>query len=354
MNRLKNLSLVGISIVLLGIACTKNDSATTTSFLGNWVKRSAFDGNGRSGAVSFVIADVGYIATGYDGTTRYNDLWSFNPSNQTWSQKAFMPTAAPKRNLASAFSIGNKAYIVGGACDANLGFNGRLKDNWEYDVPTNSWTQKADLLDPNATVGSSARYSAVGFSISGKGYISTGYSGTHLKDIIEYNPTSDSWVFLPSMPSSDKRQGASVLVYNNKAYIFGGISNGTVVNDMWSFDPSNSTSPWTQMRNITNTSTESFDDNYNTITRSNGVAFVIGTKGFYTTGLNIGYNSTTWEYDFATDVWTQKTNYERAARADAIGFSANGRGFVALGSSSTLYFDNMDEFKPADEFNSND
>ena len=41
-------------------------------------------------------------------------------------------------------------------------------DFWEYDPSTNTWTQKADF-------GGTARNWAVGFSIGNKGYIGTGY-----------------------------------------------------------------------------------------------------------------------------------------------------------------------------------
>ncbi|MCX6209036.1 MAG: galactose oxidase, partial [Bacteroidetes bacterium] len=175
MKHLKNLVLVATSVVLIGVACTK-DTTTTTTTVGNWVKRSAFDGNGRAGAACFVINDIAYVGTGYDGTNRYNDLWAFNATSQSWTQKAYMPTAAGKRNSAAAFAIGSKGYVVGGACDANLGYNGKLNDTWEYDATANLWTAtpKASLPDPNATIGSGARYGAVGFAIGGKGYVGTG------------------------------------------------------------------------------------------------------------------------------------------------------------------------------------
>jgi hypothetical protein len=48
-----------------------------------------------------------------------------------------------------------------------------MKDFWEYDPATNTWTQKADF-------GGTARYSAVGFSIADKGYLGTGTDGFHL------------------------------------------------------------------------------------------------------------------------------------------------------------------------------
>ncbi|MFX8000692.1 hypothetical protein ABTK84_19500, partial [Acinetobacter baumannii] len=89
--------------------------------------------------------------------------------------------------------------------------------------------------------------------------------------------------------------GAAVMVYGNKAYIVSGTNNGVAVNEMWVFDPTGATGgSWTQKRNITNTSTDSYDDAYTTITRSNAVAFVIGDYGYLTTGINGSYVNNTW------------------------------------------------------------
>jgi hypothetical protein len=57
-----------------------------------------------------------------------------------------------------------------------------MKDFFEYDPSTNAWTQKADF-------GGTGRYYAIGFSISGKGYLGTGYtSGGFVKDFWEFTP----------------------------------------------------------------------------------------------------------------------------------------------------------------------
>ncbi|HEY8659658.1 MAG TPA: DUF4907 domain-containing protein [Hanamia sp.] len=63
-----------------------------------------------------------------------------------------------------------------------------------------------------------------------------------------------------------------------------------------------------------------------------------------TTGENGALLSSTWEYDFATDLWTSKTAFEGAARTGALGFSANGGEFVTTGRSSTYPFDDLRQF----------
>jgi len=180
-----------------------------------------------------------------------------------------------------------------------------------------------------------------------------------MKDIWQYNPTTNTWN--GTIPGAGtKRSQAIVFVNNNKAYVFTGINNGltSTVNDGWMFDPSNLSSPWTQLRNITNTSSDNYDDDYTDIVRNNAVAFVINNngvaKGYLTCGQNGGYTKKTWEYDFVEDKWTRKTTYERTERGGAVGFAVKGRGFVALGSNSSYYLDDLDEFLPAATYDVND
>lgn len=348
MKHLKQLSIVALSLVLIISACTPTEvNPTETTLKGNWIKKSDFDGNGRQGAVSFVIGDTAYIGTGYDGDRRYSDFWRYDATTDSWRQRAAFPGVS--RNSGVGYAVGTKGYIA-------TGFDGtrRLQDNWEYDPATNVWMRKADLPDGlNNPVGTGARYGAVAFGIGTKGYVLGGFNGSHQKDLWEYNPAADAWNQLVSMGGS-KRQGAVAFVYNNKAYVASGVNNGTPVNDFWVFDPTNATAPWTQKRNISNTSTETYDDAYTSIIRSNGVSFVIGDKAYLTTGENGTFLKTTWEYNFATDVWTRLSDFERSERSGGVGFAVKGKGIVAFGRNSTFYWDNVEEFKPTDDANAND
>lgn len=340
LKNMHKLAVIAFGFVVLGTGCKGTDTTTTSeTLMGNWKTLSSFDGNGRQGAVSFVIGDSAYAATGFDGTNRYTDLWVYNDVTETWRSKKQFPGVA--RNNAMAFSIGTKAYIVGGFDGLN-----RLQDCWEYDQPTDSWTRKADLPDLTPSIpGSGARYSGVAFTIGNKGYICGGYNGSHQKDLWSYSPTTNSWTQEISM-GGQKRQGASVLVYQNKAYVFGGTNNGVAVNDMYVFDPSNTTTPWKALNNISNTNSDTFDDLYTDIVRSNATSFVVGTKGYITNGENGSFVKSTWEYDFATDRWTRKNAFEKQERSGGIGFTVKGKGIVALGKNSTFYWDDVYRFFP--------
>lgn len=331
--------LMGITAITL-TSCKKSTTSTTTE--GNWILKSSFEGVARSEAVSFTIGSKGYIVAGYDGTKRLNDLWQYDADYDFWQQKAAFPGIA--RNAATGFAIDTKGY-VGTGYD---GYN-KLNDFYEYNSATDEWTRRADF-------GGSARYSAVAFSINGKGYISTGFDGNYLKDIWEFDPAdgaNGSWKQRVSM-SGEKRMGAVAFVYNKKAYVCTGTYSGGTTNDLNVFDPSQPEGQaWTALRKISNVSDDSYDDNYN-IVRSKAVAFIMNDKAYVCTGQNGGVYKDTWEYDFATDTWIQKTPFEGAARYGACAFSINNRGFVLLGQSSTSgtgYLEDIREFFPAQEYN---
>ncbi len=341
MYKIKN--VVGILVCIVGLfalvsSCSK--SSNTSTLLGNWVTRSEFEGVARSEAVAFVINNEAYIGTGYDGTNRLNDIWQYDPTQNFWIQKADFPGAA--RSSAVAFAVNNKGYITTGYDGAN-----RLKDSWQYDPISNSWLKKADFSG-------SARYDAVAFGIMNKGYVTTGYDGNYLKDLWQYDDLTDTWSQQISM-GGFKRSGAVAFVYKDKAYVCGGNNNGSVstVNDLWKFDPTASPT-WTQLRNITINSTESYSSGYTDITRTNAVAFVMGDFAYLTTGENGAVLADTWMYDFSNDVWSTKTPFEGVARTGAVGFSVNDSGYVATGRSGNTPFDDIRQFFPNQAYNAND
>lgn len=329
----KGRTLIAMLLMSLVFAGCSNDD--DEELLGNWIKKSSFDGPARSSATSFVIGSYAYVATGYTGDEYLKDLWAYNSDGDYWEQKADFTGVA--RSSASGFSIDGNGYI-------GLGYDGtnKLKDFFQYNPNNNTWTQKADFTG-------TARYSAVGFQVGGKGYFGTGYDGNYLKDFFQYDASSDSWTQLNGF-SGNKRRNAAVFVIDDKAYLGTGINNGAYQVDFWMFDPSTET--WTRKRDIDQDTddSESYNDDY-VIVRSNASAFTMNGLGYIACGES---SKTIWEYDPATDVWSEKTALEGSGRTDAIGFSINERGFVLLGRSGSSYYDDVWEFKPLEEQNDDD
>jgi len=300
------------------VSCHKS---TTTAITGNWVGKGEFNGVVRSEAVSFVINDTAYVGTGYDGNNRLTDIWAYNAGGDSWYQKADMP--GTPRNSAVAFAAAGKGYITTGYDGVNM-----LNDTWEFNPIANTWTKKADFAG-------SPRYDAVAFGVGDKGYVGTGFDGTYLKDFYQYDPTSDTWT-LNIGYGGNKRKQAVAFVYQNKAYVATGVNNGSYQSDFWSYDPS--TSKWAQLRNTANTnSTESYDDAYGPIDRANAVSFIIGDKAYLSTGENPSLLASTWEYDFATDLWVAKQDFERPAdvHVEVAVRVAHGDGHARLGREMT-------------------
>ncbi len=328
---LPGLGLLLIIIMLAG--CSK----TTVTLVGNWIRRSDFEGDTRSSAVVFVINDIAYVGTGYNiSEDKYlTDFWKYDPKVDFWQRVADFPGAG--RSSAVAFTVNGKGYVGTGYDGTNT-----LNDFWEYDPINDSWKQVSNY-------GGTARYSAVAFSIGNYGYVGTGYDGSDEKDFWQYDPSKDTWTQIPSIGGS-KRQGSVAFVLNDKAYVLTGVHNGSFLNDMWVLDPSllgQDVSPWTEKAKLdANTSY--------TIVRQGASALVLNGEAYIAVGRQSAYTLTTWHYLQSTDTWEQKTSFEGTSREDAISFTANNRAYVALGKNSTLDFDDIWEWAPLQAENTND
>ncbi|UXP33814.1 galactose oxidase [Reichenbachiella agarivorans] len=326
---------IWISIALFGLmmSCTTEEDSTVEE--GNWIKRSSFDGVGRSGAVSFVIGDKAYIGLGFDGDDYLTDFWTYDPDQNYWQKAAEFPGVA--RSGAVAFSIGDKGYVTTGYNDDEL--VEELGDTWEYNSATDTWTQLADF-------GGSARYKAVGFATGGYGYVGTGYDGSHLKDFWRLDPASGEWTQIVSL-TGEKRKGAVSFVIDSYTYVCTGSNNGLYEADLLAFDPSEA--GWSQLEDVNED-----DDDQDAILREDGVAFVLDGKGYVTVG-SLGSNqNTTWEYTPGSGVWTEKTAFEGTGRTGAVAFTINGRAFVALGQSGSSRWDDIWEFVPTETYDEDD
>ena len=235
-----------------------------------------------------------------------------------WTQKSNF--AGTPRFAAVGFGIGNKGYIGTGEDSAGV----YKSDLWEYDPVYNTWVQKADYP-------ATERRHAVGFSISNKGYLGTGWNGSsHYKTFKEFDPLTNAWTNKAYF-GGDARRLAVGFSIGSKAYIGTGYSGAYYYDDFWEYDPSSNT--WTQKANVPN------------MPRSGAVGFSIGSKGYIGTGEGYnGYNFYSlddfWEYDPATNIWTQKADFGGGIRYCAVGFSIGSKGYVGTGQVGTSTFKN--------------
>jgi N-acetylneuraminic acid mutarotase len=276
-----------------------------------WTQKTDFGGLNRFGAVCFTIGTKAYVGTGYNVPTPLigtKDFWEYNPSTDTWLQKAdFAGTA---RGYAIGFSIGTKGYIATGMDSAGL-----LKDLWEYDSGNDTWTQKADFLG-------TARYGAVGFSIGNKGYIGTGSDTTgNLNDFWEYNPSTDSWSQKANFGGS-KRKNAIGFAIDNNGYIGTGLDSISELIDFWKYNSVNDS--WSQMADLLGN------------TRQTAISFTIGQKGYVGAGKSASIYLDFCEYDPTTNSWTVKADFSEVKRAYAVGFSIGNKGYISTGITESI------------------
>lgn len=324
--------------IVLGLFLLVGCSSSDDDPLGNWIKKSDFEGRPRGSAISFVIGDKAYVGLGYnddDDDEYLKDFWVYNPLIDRWDRIADFPGIG--RVAAVSFSINGKGYV-------GTGYDGdnKLKDLWEYDPDSNTWTQKDDFTG-------GARYKAVGFSLGNYGYIGTGYGDDSVDkiDFYRFDPTAatgSQWVKVQSIGGS-KRRGATAFTANGKAYVCTGISNGTFLTDMWEYDPN--ADNWTKKASLEE------DDSW-TILRQNSSSFVLDNKGYVFLGEKSSTLSDVWEYDFSADTWVEKTNFEGAARTNAVAFTVGGKAIVATGQTGSYYLDDVWEFRSFEEYNEDD
>lgn len=196
-----------------------------------------------------------------------NQIWEFDPANNTWTRKKDFPGTA--RWAAIGIAAGDKGYVGLG----DPGGGAILNDWWEYDPATDTWTQKKAI--PSAE----PLWWPAGFSINGRVFVGTGaYFGN--KEWFEYIPSTDNWVRRADFPGKITFSPASFVI-GNKGYIAGGGE------ECWAYDAE--TDSWAQQAFIRNIFA--------------GSAFVLNNKGYFLTGTGGGgstnspyWNKEVWEF----------------------------------------------------------
>jgi len=204
-----------------------------------WTQKADFGGTARYGASGFAIGNRGYLGTGYDGTFCI-DFWEYNPDADSWLRKAnlVLGTIIPYgRVYAVGFAIGSKGYMGLGFRQGFFSFT--YQDFWEYDPAADAWTLKASLPE-------GSRYNAVGFAIGNKGYVGLGYQnlGTpvYYQDFWEYDPEANAWTRKTDF-GGVARWAAVGFSISNKGYVGAGDSGSALLKDFWEYDSGLNTVP---------------------------------------------------------------------------------------------------------------
>ena len=118
------------------------------------------------------------------------------------------------------------------------------------------------------------------------------------------------------------RHRGSAFVIGNKGYIglghFNAITN-ILFEDFWEYEPASNT--WTQKAN------------FGGGLRYHAISFSIGNKAYVGTGRNENnvYQNDLWEYNSETNSWSQMANLPGTPRRGAVSFTIDNKGYVATG-----------------------
>ena len=241
-------------------------------------------GIARKEAVSFVLNDKFYVGTGVKSGGASKDLWMYNPSTDSWTQKADYGGDAVY--AAVGITIGDYGYI-------GLGYTGSAfkKDWWQYNASTNAWTQKTDY-------GGSARYFSSAFTLGSYGYVGLGYDGAYKNDWWRYDPTGNSWTQKADYGGGARFQASSFTI-GSYGYVGVGCDASENKNDFWQY----SENSWTQKADFPDMA-RAGACGYSNEKRGKGY-IICGDLGFE----EPIENNDSYEYDPTGNSWTGCCNY---------------------------------------------
>ena len=170
-----------------------------------------------------VVAGKIYAVGGYvhpmdrdpESPRRIDLVEAYDPATDTWVERANMPT---KRAALGVEVANDRIYAIGGRGWPEIGNRGGpfLRVIEEYDPKTNRWRKEKDMPDIRllfSTVVVDSEIYLIG------GFV---WRGRHTKDVMTvdvYNPETDKWGDIPSMPRSFRSFGTEAV--NGTIYVFG-------------------------------------------------------------------------------------------------------------------------------------
>ncbi|MFM2040372.1 MAG: hypothetical protein RLZZ493_961 [Bacteroidota bacterium] len=283
-----------ILFIFFMLACSTIGSAQS------WLQRADLGSTGRHRATGFSIGNKGYAGLGHvNGTGQnivYKDWWQYDPSSNSWTQKA--DYVSPSYGTI-AFGTSTKGYIGGGTAYNNEFF--------EYNPTTNSWQAITNCPILNAT-------DQTAFAVNDKGYV------LYNNQCAEFDPITNSWTMKANLPGNLNIWGTSFVV-GSSAFV----KNGTA---FYEFKPVQN--QWL------------IRSQFPGIATGGSSSFVVDEKGYVVSGYSGGLSNVTkevWQYNPATDHWQKMEDFPGSARRFTIGFSINNRGYFGLGTNGINFND---------------
>ncbi|MES2565407.1 MAG: kelch repeat-containing protein [Bacteroidota bacterium] len=150
--------------------------------------------------------------------------------------------------------------------------------------------------------------------------------------VLTGSTASDTWNVKTGIGSP--RRYAVAFNIGNKGYMGTGGVGTAGKNDFWEYDPA--TNAWTQKANVPGSN------------RYSAIGFSINGKGYIGTGTVNGSTvlNDFYEYDPSANTWTTKANFAGGTRQGAVGFTIGNKGYVGTGLSVGVYKNDFYEYNP--------
>jgi hypothetical protein len=153
------------------------------------------------------------------------------------------------------------------------------------------------------------------------GKIEVQVNGQSAKTATDFVILPGAWVKNNAIPDVNGRSGAYCFAFNGFGYVGGGLIGGTtnLYTDLWKYDPGGG-GIWQQQPAPP-------------IALMSCVSMVINNKVYVGIGRNKDFTNTNqfWEFDPTTGAWARKADFPGQTRVEAIGFGVGNMGYAGLG-----------------------
>jgi Kelch motif protein len=278
-----------------------------------WAKLAPVPSVG-SGVEGMSVADVGdniIAALGFDsGAGDTATTRIYNIASDTWT---FGNPAPGPSSEGAGTSHGGLFYTLGGR------FIGARTDLWSYNPVSDTWTVLSSMPVGRAGLGVAVVGDAI-YAIGGRTATGGPCTGGPLSDVERYDIASDTWTTVAPLPSPRSDLAASVV--GGKVYVFGGCrTQASILHDVDVYDPVTDT--WdTSPADMPTARAGMY-----AVANKGGTVYVIGGWDGVGTGLN-----TNEAYKVARDVWTTGLLPMPTARAESGAAGHGGRIYIVGGS----------------------
>ena len=238
-----------------------------------------------------------FIQGGGDSSNNLLDtFWSYDPTAKSWSQE---PSGMPRTGHAAGV-IGGFLYIAGGT--DNTSNSGGTASAYRYNFQTKAWSQIASMP---------YRLSHTrGAVVDGKFYVFAGIpdnAGDATYVLCCYDPATNAWTVKANGPN---RYDHGMTAYGGKIYVAGGFFGnnggsggitGGWLNTLYCYDPATNT--WSQLASIPFADPEGKGRWQGTLTAISGKLYWFG-GGYYVNS----YYRDLWVYDISNNAWAKVTD----------------------------------------------